>query len=74
MKNYYVMIKKNSEEIYEKSKKKFINKFIVSRFFKNKINLLFINIISFIIRLHINSILCFLLCPDISIKIFVFRY
>ena len=54
----------------KKTKKKFINKFIVSRFFKNKINLLFINIISFIIRLHINSILCLLLCPDISIKDF----
>ena len=65
-----VWFKKIRKKLMKKTKKKFINKFIVSRFFKNKINLLLINIISFIVRLHINSILCYLLCPDISLKDF----
>ena len=62
--------KKIRKKLMKKTKKKFINKFIVSRFFKNKINLLLINVISFVIRLHINSILCYILCPDISLKDF----
>lgn len=62
--------KKIRKKLMKKTKKKFINKFIVSRFFKNKINLLLINVISFVIRLHINSVLCYILCPDISLKDF----
>ena len=62
--------KKIRKKLMKKTKKKFINKFIVSRFFKNKINLLLINVISFVIRLHINSVLCYILCPDINIKDF----
>ena len=63
-------LKKARKKIFKKTKKKFINKLIVSRFVKTKVNLLLINIVSFVIRLHINSILCYLLCPDISVKDF----
>lgn len=63
-------INKIKKKFVKKTKKKLIGKLIVSRFFKNKINFVFINVISLIIKLHLNSILCFIFCPDISFKDF----
>ena len=63
-------INKIKKKFVKKTKKKLIGKLIVSRFFKNKINFVFINVISLIIKLHLNSILCFVFCPDISFKDF----
>ena len=65
-----LFFKNLNKKILKKTKKKIIDKLIVSRFFKNKINLLLINFVSFIIRLHINSIICYLLCPNINAKDF----
>jgi hypothetical protein len=58
------------KKFVKKTKKKLISKLIVSSFFKNKINFVFINVISMIIKLHLNSILCFIICPDISFRDF----
>lgn len=63
-------INKIKKKFVKKTKKKLIGKLIVSRFFKNKINFVFINVVSLIIKLHLNSILCFIFCPDISFKDF----
>jgi len=63
-------INKIKKKFVKKTKKKLIGKLIVSRFFKNKINFVFINIVSLIIKLHLNSVLCFIFCPDISFKDF----
>jgi hypothetical protein len=68
-----LFLKNLNKKILKKTKKNIINKLIVSRFFKNKINLLLINFVSFIIRLHINSIMCYLLCPDINTKDFILQ-
>lgn len=63
-------MKKMRKKFVKKTKKKLISKLIVSSFFKNKINFVFINVISMIIKLHLNSILCFIICPDISFRDF----
>ena len=63
-------INKIKKKFIKKTNKKLIGQLIVSRFFKNKINFVFINVVSLIIKLHLNSILCFIFCPDISFKDF----
>lgn len=69
-------IKSVRKKLFKKTRKKLVNKIIVSRFFKGKMNILLINIVSFVLRLHINSLLCFLFCPgtsmlDFSLQILV---
>ena len=57
-------------------KKKFIKKFMKTKFMKKKMNSVLIKIVSFIIRLHINSLLCYLInfdmfYLDFTIQIFI---
>ena len=59
-------IKSVRKKLFKKTRKKLVNKIIVSSFFKGKMNILLINIVSFVLRLHINSLLCYLFCPGTS--------
>ena len=54
-------------------KKKFIKKFMKTKFMKKKMNSVLISIVSFIIRLHINSLLCYVINFDMFYLDFVIQ-